>query len=272
MHNFDETVDLPYGITGVTNNHTQTPVTSNKYGLISRYVGNKNEGIVIFLDALGMKGIWERLSYDKVTEKWDKVTSEFGLMEQSRQLLPLDIRYRALSDTIIVTISKQNNLTTENILNTTFNLLLTPFIQSIKSRILLRGTVSYGEFYWSEKLIIGPAVDDAAYYHAKVDWIGISISPNVFKQIKFSQIDNQYLIIYNNIPYKDGYNRGLVLDWPKYDNGNCLQSLQQEKYEIENSDKSNSTKYQIKQKYINTYNFYFYSKRNYQNINNNRSM
>jgi hypothetical protein len=57
MRNFDETADLPYGIAGVTNNHAQTPLTSNRYGLISRYVGNKNEGIVIFLDALGMKGI-----------------------------------------------------------------------------------------------------------------------------------------------------------------------------------------------------------------------
>ena len=258
MRNFDETADLSYGIAGVTNNHSQTPLTSNKYGLISRYVGNKNEGIVIFLDALGMKGIWERLSYDDVTKKWDEVTGEFGLMEQSKQLLPLDIRYRALSDTIIITISSQNNLTTENMLNITFNLLLTPFIKSIKSQILLRGTVSYGEFYWSEKLIIGPAVDDAAYYHARVDGIGISISPNVLERIKFSQIDNQYLIIYNNIPYKDRYHRGLVLDWPKFDNGNCLKSLQQEEHKIENFDKNNSTKYEIKQKYSNTYNFYYY--------------
>jgi hypothetical protein len=265
MRNFDETADLPYGIQGAINNHEQTPLTSNRYGLISRYVGNKNEGIVIFLDALGIKGIWERLSYDDVTKKWDKVTGEFGLMEQSRQHLPLDIRYRALSDTIIITISSQNNIALETILNITFNLLLPPFIESIKSRILLRGTVSYGEFYWSEKLIIGRAVDDAAYYHARIDWIGISICPNILKKIKINQIDNRYLILYNNIPYKDRYRKGLVLDWPKYDNGNCLKSLQQEEHEIENSDKDNSTKSQIKQKYNNTYNFYFYSKKSYQN-------
>lgn len=54
-------------------------------------------------------------------------------------------------------------------------------------------------------------------------------------EIKTSQIDNRYLIIYNNIPYKDRYRKGLVLDWPKYDNGNCLKSLQQEEHEIENS-------------------------------------
>ena len=88
----------------------------------------------------------------------------------------------------------------------------------------------------------------------------VSISPNVLEHIKFSRIDNQYLIIYNNIPYKDGYHRGLVLDWPKYDNGNCLKSLQQEEHKIENSDKNNSTKYEIKQKYNNTYNFYYYSR------------
>jgi hypothetical protein len=56
---FEETADLTYGIQGATNNHhAQTPLTSNRYALISRYVGNKNDGIVIFFDALGIKGIW----------------------------------------------------------------------------------------------------------------------------------------------------------------------------------------------------------------------
>lgn len=210
-----------------------------------------------------MKGIWERLSYDEVTRKWDEVTGEFELMEQSIEPLSLDIHYRALSDTIIITISNKNNLPIENMLNITFKLLLNPFMQSIKTRILLRGTVSYGEFYWSEKLIIGPAVDNAAQYHAKVDWIGISISPTVFKQINCSQIDSKYLVNYNNIPYKAGNHKGVVLDWPRYDdNGYCLESLQQEEYEIERSDKSSSDKYHIKQKYNNTYNFYIYSKEN----------
>ena len=141
-------------IANITDDHSNTPITSDKYGPVSRYNGDKKKGTVIFLDALGMKKIWQRLGYSEVTNRWHKVTGEFGLMEQRRSDLLLDIRYRALSDTIIITISTEKNQTLENMLNTTFNLLCYPFMQSMKTRLLLRGIVSYGEFYWSEKLIL----------------------------------------------------------------------------------------------------------------------
>jgi hypothetical protein len=241
----------------MSNDHSNTPFTSDKYGPVSRDNGVKKNGTVVFLDALGMKKIWQRLGYSEVTKRWHQVTGEFGWMEQRRSDLSLDIRYRALSDTIIITISTENDLIMEDMLNLTFDLLCDPFMESIITKLLLRGTVSYGEFYWSEKLIIGPAVDDAAEYHAKVDWIGVSVSPTILRYIKGSQINNNYLAIYNNIPYKDGNHEGLVLDWPKYDNDrSCFTNLQQEESILLRSNQSRENKKYIRQKYINTYQFY----------------
>jgi hypothetical protein len=50
--------------------------------------------------------------------------------------------------------------------------------------MLLRGTISYGKYHISNRLIIGQALDDAAYNHDKLNWIGISLSPSLSSEIK----------------------------------------------------------------------------------------
>jgi hypothetical protein len=50
--------------------------------------------------------------------------------------------------------------------------------------MLLRGTISYGTYYLSNRLIIGDALDDAAYNHDKLNWIGVSLSPSLSKEVK----------------------------------------------------------------------------------------
>lgn len=80
-----------------------------------------------------------------------------------------------LSDTIIITIpTSQSSAIAE-----TFELLIQPFIESLSLRMLLRGVISYGTYYISERLVIGEALDDAAYHHNKIDWIGIALSPSL---------------------------------------------------------------------------------------------
>jgi hypothetical protein len=41
--------------------------------------------------------------------------------------------------------------------------------------MLLRGTISYGAYYLSNELIIGEALDDAAYNHDILKWIGVGV-------------------------------------------------------------------------------------------------
>lgn len=242
-------------VAGQTNDQSNTP--------IGRYVGIKQRGLVVFLDVLGMKKISDRLEYNEVTSKWDKIIEFFVSMEnEGINNFSLNLNHRALSDTIIITIPNKNNSSLEDMLNNTFYLLLEPFINSIQIGLLLRGIISYGEFHWSEKLIIGPAVDDAASHHDKVDWIGISSSPKLIRDINLSKINFNNSITYNKIPHKDGHYPGLVLNWPIYDDGSNLSNLEKEENNVDNSNENEDTKDYIKRKYRNTYEFYHYCRNN----------
>jgi len=206
-----------------------------------------------------MKKIYERLGYDEVTSKWDKIIKFFVSMEEEGiNNFSLKVNHRALSDSIIITIPNTNNSSREDMLNNTFYLLLKPFMNSIRIGLLLRGIISYGEFHWSEKLIIGRAVDDAVSLHEKVDWIGISLSPMLEKDLNLNLKDITNSIIYNKIPYKYGYYPGLVLNWPIYDDGSNLSILEKEENKVDNSNENEDTKKYIKQKYKNTYEFYHF--------------
>lgn len=139
--------------------------------------GHPKTGIVVFIDVLGMKGMWQRYKPAQIVNKWRNVIGSFSKVLQEGYL-DTGYFFRILSDTIIITKPTELNQST---INETFNLLLQPFIDSLKTGIpfLLRGTVSYGEYYLSPQLIIGQAVDDAASNHDELDWIGIVLSPNV---------------------------------------------------------------------------------------------
>jgi hypothetical protein len=127
------------------------------------------------------------------------------------------IRARTLSDTIIITIASKPSYP---IISKTFDLLLRPFIESMKTRMLLRGIVSYGRYYISERLIIGPAIDDEAYHHDKLNWIGISLSPTL--SIGEENITGDGIVYYENIPHKDWPYGSFVLNWPNSDSEGML--------------------------------------------------
>jgi len=102
----------------------------------------------------------------QICRKWRNVIGSFNKVLQG--YLNAGYFFRILSDTIIITRPTELN---QSAINETFNLLLRPFIDSIKTTIpfLLRGTVSHGEYYLSQQLIIGPALDDAASNHDKLE-------------------------------------------------------------------------------------------------------
>jgi hypothetical protein len=170
--NRSSSFDIPIG--GQLFDHSNTPLVNDSIGLTRREYGlHEGNGIVIFLDALRLKGISKNFRPDDVIKMWNNVVVFFkNSLDQNCKYLNVIPFFRTLSETIIITIrSELSNF--ESIINKTFDLLLQPFIQSMKTRMLLRGTVSYGTYYYSDKLIIGPALDDAAYHHDKLDWIGL---------------------------------------------------------------------------------------------------
>jgi len=112
--------------------------------------------------------------------------------------------------------------------------------------MLLRGIVTYGRYYLSERLIIEPAIDDAAYHHDKLDWAGISLSPSL--SMRVNNISSYGVIHYKNIPHKKPDYTGFVLNWPNFDSDReCCKIL------LDESKKADAAS---KIKYEKTFKFY----------------
>jgi hypothetical protein len=73
----------------------------------------------------------------QICRKWRNVIGSFNKVLQG--YLNAGYFFRILSDTIIITIPAELNQST---INRTFDLLIKPFIDSIKTGLLLRGIVS----------------------------------------------------------------------------------------------------------------------------------
>jgi hypothetical protein len=205
--------------------------------------GHHNTGIVVFIDVLGMKGMWKRYKPIEIINKWKKVIGSFSRVLQEGYI-NAGYFFRILSDTIIITIPTELN---QSAIDGIFDLLRQPFIDSIKTGLLLRGIVSHGDYYLSQYLIIGPAVNEAASYHDQLNWIGIALSPKV----PIGNTVNNSAVYYNYIPLKDRHYQGIALNWPKFDsNGECNQILRNEHFKADASSKI---------KYDNTFSFYNYA-------------
>jgi hypothetical protein len=211
---------------GETVDSSNTPIVYDGIGWTVRGYDVHNEtGLVIFLDVLGMKRIWKRLRPNEVVQRWNGVIRAFMNSLERRPPRGGHL-FRVLSDTIIITIPTQ---LTYSAIREAFDLLLQPFIESLKLRMLSRGTISYGEYHLSERLIIGEALDDAAYHHDKFNWVGISISPSLSGVQDLNAITGNSFTFYRNIPHKETPYNGLVLNWPRFDSDRrCQLTLEQE--------------------------------------------
>ncbi len=95
-------------------------------------------------------------------------------------------------------------------------------------------------------MILGRALDDAAIYNNKLDWIGIALTPDLASGISHMRIDTPCAVEYN-VPLKklQTYS-SMVLDWPQYDNGGTCYGILQNKYKFSPD----------KEKYQKTFEFY----------------
>ncbi|MPZ08168.1 MAG: hypothetical protein GEU26_17425 [Nitrososphaeraceae archaeon] len=240
--------DLSVPIGGQIYDHSNTPLIHDGIDFTGRGDGlHQEKGIVIFLDVLGMKGIWKNLDFDprEVINRWDSAVRSFqNALDENRQYLNTATYFKVLSDTIIITIPSSLSY---GLVGQAFDLILKPFIESMKMRMLLRGVISYGTYYLSKRLIIGPAVDDAASNHNRLNWIGVSLSPSLASRINdIEKFATDSIIYYTMIPHKDTPYPSMVLNWPDNDpDGEC--------YSILRSEGQNSADHI---KYENTYMFY----------------
>ena len=207
-------------------------------------------GAVVILDALGTKGIWNRSETKSIIENWQAVTDDFKVsladlhsdINRLKRVLqknwvkiknpdkPIfgECKLKSFSDTIIITIESDS----EHVcLYYLADFLRSPFCRAVIRNIFFRGVISYGKYFQTNSLIIGPAVDEAAEWHPSADWIGISAAPSVnfilgymFEQaidMKKSGDDslfkimgeNKFFVRYN-VPLRNGEYNSWALNWP----------------------------------------------------------
>ena len=190
------------------------------------------KGIVVFLDAVGTKTVWNRNDPAEYIKSWENVVEAFRKEEKSYKKLPeyikkyLDLgnlNIRAFSDTIILSLSRSVDTFKKNTsypfdLNIAIILIAPLYKAIIKEGIYLRGVISFGEFYITNSIIIGPAVEEAAEWYEKSEWFGVSTTPSATYGLKLMNehpnFSDKFFINYD-VPMKNNQqlNSYAVL-WP----------------------------------------------------------
>ena len=137
------------------------------------------EGYLIFADILGWKGIWKK--YNSNDERIRIATKLLDI----RDILKKEIKeenssINLISDTFIVS---SNNYEMSNKISKRL------IEECLKNSFVIRGTISFGEYYNKDTVYIGPAVDEAASWHDVGEEIGIFYAPSARLSIKLK--DNE---------------------------------------------------------------------------------
>lgn len=204
----------------------------------------EKEGLVVMLDLLGTKGMWLNEDPSEIIDKWNLLIK--SLRALGEDLFNVDMgedlkikswNIKAFSDTIIMTF--EGKIFSYLLYVVAMNL-MRPFNAGFFAGMRLRGCISYGTYYDSDTIMIGPAVDDAAEWYEKFDWIGVSLTPSTsklhekdlrdgedFETIQNEQLDIKSELGYDlpnlyikyKIPMKKKKSKELfTLAWPNYIN------------------------------------------------------
>jgi hypothetical protein len=228
----------PYKSPNAENDYSNTPVTYDGLGYNVRgFPSHPRAGFVIFIDVLGIKGIWLHKKPDVVFTTWKNVIIQFtnSIQKYLREFLPY---ITIVSDTIIIGCDCKINE-----IGRVFDSLLLPFVYSVQNEFPLRGSISYGTYYLSNFLVIGGAIDDAASTHNKINMLGVFTTPSLSMALdKMGLLNNsESMCRYRNIVTKEGSYNGLALKW--YNNQDIIMNeYLQKQYNSQQDDK-------IKEKY-----------------------
>lgn len=189
-------------------------------------------GTVVFLDMLGTRGIWKNRDPKDVLQNYKSILDSFadgidflnkktGAWEEFREFVKFEMT--AFSDTIIITGSlpdAKREIPLMVGLVTYATSLLMPLIipSAIANNIYMRGAISLGQFYRLDKMLIGPAVDEAAQYYMLPEWIGVSAAPSFhdfLDELGDDGVTAKEFFVKWDIPMKNGIEKGgWAINWP----------------------------------------------------------
>jgi hypothetical protein len=171
-------------------------------------------GIVIFLDALGLRESWKTRSTREILDNWNNV---YYLFSHELQMLQ-GAELSAFSDTLIISVRGHERLLQRpwRFVELVCEAILKPFLESMRYDYFLRGILAIGGFSRSSRMLNGPAVHEASIYYEKAEWIGISISPFT-RSVLQNSMGSTDLIVRYEIPQKPPGGLTWALNWIPYD-------------------------------------------------------
>ena len=173
-----------------------------------------NTGIVAMIDILGTRERRTESDAEKLHNDWNAFLSYTNSMVQREPGLQ-NCNVSAFSDTMFITADGDDKT-----LLATFGRISAMLIpKSILLGIPIRGCVAVGKFYQSnDKLFTGAAVNEAAAYYDRPQWVGISSCPSAHNRIDGLGSGRASYVKYD-LPLKSSVEHGsLVVNWPDYYN------------------------------------------------------
>jgi hypothetical protein len=183
----------------------------------------KQNGMVAILDALGAANYSDPeiqsflLSRENVLRLLDeKIEGVLGEINKTQ----IDIF--TFNDTLLVAFKTDLHPPRLKQIVAFFKILRKFLIDSLKHKILFRGTISIGTFYVDKEssTVMGQAVTDAAAWYNKADWIGIHTTPKatitIQRWLENDDMNQDYLMLDYNVPLKD--DKAIcakAVNWPK---------------------------------------------------------
>jgi hypothetical protein len=190
-------------------------------------------GVVVMLDALGMKGVWARREPSTVVNAWiglvDRLETATATVVAANASVCDGFHIAAFSDTIILTLEGRiEGEDLDKLVQLAGDALREPFLIGLLEGILLRGVIAAGDYYQSTAmtsrgpstlLTIGPAIDEAAEWYEQSDWFGVSAVPSAAYVLDEGRELGKPLsdsVVPYDVPLRSGSALpGWVLDWPR---------------------------------------------------------
>jgi hypothetical protein len=181
-------------------------------------------GIVTFLDVLGWKGAWQRLSGVTALESLEVLTKftqiyadqwlKGRIQGQPPENVPQNLSFRVLniSDTIALVSTPLEGKVAIGI-HQHVAIASALLCHAMEQGLPMRGAIAVGDFIAKGDSFIGPAIDEVAAWHEAGDWIGVHLCPSAMWSDKFNRFTH---IMQHRIPSKagGGFDSYAVL-WPR---------------------------------------------------------
>jgi hypothetical protein len=193
-----------------------------------------------FLDALGIRGRWQSEPPEQIVEDYESwyaiVTSKdsasgVGTLDGIPEVFipaatgkpPKGFRTQlwAFSDTIAFSLDTRGE-SDQQLTIRVGNALAEIFVSALQKKFLLRGSVAFGDYFLGRdgRILVGPAVDEAASWHEQADWAGIILTPSAGRTVipdAVPGVISQFgaLFMSYDVPMKTGGRSRLwALNWP----------------------------------------------------------